>query len=81
MTDLILLKHYGYNIDGMSESEFFGNVLPENMDRVKRLETSIMGIGWPVIALFGFAMTIPYLIFLYLGKMLIDRLKYNKNEA
>jgi len=80
-TDLILLKHYGYNIDGMSESEFFGNVLPENMDRVKRLETSIMGIGWPVKAMFGFVMTIPYLIFVYFGKILIDRLKNNKNEA
>ena len=58
----------------MSETEFFGNVLPENMDKVKRLETSVMGIGWPVKAIFGFVMTIPYLIFVYFGKVLIDRI-------
>ena len=80
-SDLILLKHFGYNIDGMSETEFFGNVLPENMDKVKRLETSVMGIGWPVKAIFGFVMTIPYLIFVYFGKVLIDRAMIKKNEA
>ena len=80
-SDLILLKHFGYNIDGMSETEFFGNVLPENMDKVKRLETSVMGIGWPVKAIFGFVMTIPYLIFVYFGKVLIDRTMIKKNEA
>ncbi len=80
-SDLILLKHYGYNIDGMNEAEFFGNVLPKNLDTVKRLETSIMGIGWPVKAIFGFVMTIPYSIFVYVGKVLIDRIMTNKNEA
>ena len=80
-SDLILLKHFGYNIDGMSETEFFGNVLPENLDKVKRLETSVMGIGWPVKAIFGFVMTIPYLIFVYIGKALIDRIMIKKNEA
>lgn len=80
-SDLILLKHFGYNIDGMSETEFFGNVLPENMDKVKRLETSVMGIGWPVKAIFGFVMTIPYLIFVYFGKVLIYRIMTKKNEA
>jgi glucan phosphoethanolaminetransferase (alkaline phosphatase superfamily) len=29
-SDLILLKHYGYNIDGMSDTEFYGNVSPKN---------------------------------------------------
>lgn len=80
-SDLILLKHFGYNIDGMNETEFFGNVLPENMAKVKRLETSVMGIGWPVKAIFGFVMTIPYLIFVYFGKILIDRIMIMKNEA
>jgi len=80
-SNLILLKHFGYNMDGMSETEFFGNVLPENLDKVKRLETSVLGIGWPVKAILGFVMTIPYLIIVYLGKIMIDRLKQNKNEA
>ena len=51
------------------------------MDKVKRLETSVMGIGWPVKAIFGFVMTIPYLIFVYIGKVLIDRIMIKKNEA
>ena len=80
-SNLILLKHFGYNMDGMSETEFFGNVLPENLDKVKRLETSVLGIGWPVKAILRFVMTIPYLIIVYLGKIMIDRLKQNKNEA
>lgn len=80
-SNLILLKHFGYNIDGMSETEFFGNVLPEKMDKVKRLETSVMGIGWPVKAIFGFVITIPYLIFVYIGKVLIDKIMIKKNEA
>ena len=77
LSNLILLNHYGYSVDGMN----YDNVLPENRERVDRLVTSIMGIGWPLKAMFGFVMTIPYLIFVYFGKMLIDRLKYNKNEA
>ena len=80
-SDLILLKHYGYNIDGMNETEFYGNVSPENMQKVKSLETSIMGIGWPLKAIFGYVTFIPYLIIVYLGNILINRLKNNKNEA
>jgi len=74
-SDLILLKHYGYNIDGMSDAEFYGNVSPENMEQVKSLETSIMGVGWPVKAIFGYLTFIPYLIFVYIGKIIIDRMK------
>ena len=80
-SDLILLKHYGYNIDGMNDTEFYGNVSPENMERVKGLETSIMGIGWPLKAIFGFAIFMPYLIVVYVGKILIDKIKNKKNEA
>jgi len=74
ISNLMLLKHYGYNADSMN----FDNVSSENRVRVKNLVTSIMGIGWPLKAIFGFIMTIPYLIFVYLGKMLIGKLKNNK---
>lgn len=67
-SDLILLKHYGYNINGMNHDEFYGNVSPKNIERVKNLETSIMGIGWPLKAIFGYIIFIPYLIFVYFGK-------------
>jgi hypothetical protein len=51
------------------------------MEQVKSLETSIMGIGWPVKAIFGYVTFIPYLIFVYIGKIIINRMKNKKNEA
>jgi hypothetical protein len=80
-SNMILLEHYGYNYNGLSDVERFQNVVQANLEKVKRLETSIMGIGWPLKAIFGFVMTIPYLIIVYLVKIMIDRLKHNKNEA
>lgn len=77
-SDLILLNNLGYNIDGMNHNEFYGNVSSENMEKVKNLETSIMGIGWPLKAIFGFIIFIPYLIFVYIGKNIIDKKKNGK---
>jgi hypothetical protein len=74
ISNLMLLKHYGYNADSLN----YENVSSEDRERVKNLVTSIMGIGWPLKAIFGFIMTMPYLIFVYIGKMLISRLKNNK---
>lgn len=70
-SNLILLKHYGYNVDYMN----YENVLPENREHVKILVTSIMGIGWPLKAVFGFVLMIPYLIILYISKKMIDKMK------
>ena len=72
-SDLILLKHYGYDIDGMNETEFYGKVLPENMDKVKGFETSIMGIGWPLKAIMTFIFYLPYLLIIYGATYLIGR--------
>jgi hypothetical protein len=80
-SDMILLDHFGYNYNGFNNTERFQNVAPENLDKVTRLEKSIMGIGWPLKAIFGFIMTIPYLIFVYFGKVLIIRMKNKKNEV
>jgi hypothetical protein len=76
-SNLILLNHYGYSIDGMN----YEDVLPENRERVDTLVTSLMGIGWPLKVMFGFVITIPYMIFVYFGKVLIDRGMVRKNEA
>ena len=74
-SDLILLKHYGYNIDGMNETEFYGKVLPENMDKVKNIETSIMGIGWPLKAIMSFTFYIPYLFVVFIVYSFVKKLK------
>lgn len=73
-SNMMLLRNYGYNIDGMNDIEIYGNVSPNDLEQIKRLETSIMGIGWQLKALFGYVFVIPYLLFIYLGKMLITRL-------
>jgi hypothetical protein len=77
-SDLILLRHFGYNIDGMNETEFYGKVLPENMDKVKRMEKSIMGIGWPLKAFLTFIYYSPYIFIVYFIVYLIGKKKLNK---
>jgi len=77
-SDLILLNNFGYNIEGMNHNEFYENVSSKNMEKVKSLETSIMGIGWPLKAIFGFVIFLPYLIFVYIGKNSIDKVKNKK---
>lgn len=83
-SDLLLLKHYGYDIDGMNATEFYGKVLPENLDKVKSLEISIMGIGWPLKAIITFVFYSPYLLFVYGVTYLIGRKHekqhYNNNK-
>ncbi len=74
-SDLLLLKHYGYDIDGMNETEFYGKVLPENLDKVKSLETSIMGIGWPLKAIMTFILYAPYLLIICFVTYVIGRRK------
>ena len=72
-SDLLLLNPYGYDIDGRYETEFYGNVLPEKMDKVKSLEISIMGIGWPLKAIMTFVFYSPYLLIIYVVTYLIGR--------
>jgi hypothetical protein len=72
-SDKMLLAHYGYNIDGMNETEFYGKVAPENMEQVKRLETSIMGIGWPLKAIMMCVVCFPYLLIVYFANKSIQK--------
>ena len=75
---IILLEHYGYDIDGMNETEFYGNVIPENMDKVKSIQRSILGIGWPLKAIFAFVFCSPWIIVVYFVFYLTDKIKLNK---
>lgn len=65
-SDQMLLKHYGYDFDAMNYTERFGKVSPENMERVKNLEMSIMGIGWPLKVILTYIFYFPYLLIVYL---------------
>ncbi len=74
----LLLAHYGYNINGENATEIYGHVSVENMNRVKSLETSIMGIGWTVKAIISYLVYSPYLLLVYLIVFLIKKIRRNK---
>ncbi|ELM3644919.1 hypothetical protein [Flavobacterium psychrophilum] len=75
ISDTMLLSHYGYNFDGINEKERFANVLPQNIDQVKNLETSLFGIGWQLKAIFAFVFYLPYLFFVYFVNYIIKKRK------
>lgn len=74
-SNLILLKYYGYNIDGINEDEFYGNVSKNNIESVRELVRSMMGIGWPLKAIFGFIYFYTYLIIVYIISIILKRIK------
>jgi hypothetical protein len=69
----ILLSHYGYDFDAMNDSERFSDVANENIERVKQLEMSMMGIGWPLKAFMTYVIYSPYLLVVYLITYLIRK--------
>ncbi|KFF15374.1 hypothetical protein [Flavobacterium hydatis] len=62
-----LLSHYGYDFDAMNDIERFKNVTLKNLDKVKELETNILGIGWPLKATLFFLIYSPYLLIVYIS--------------
>ena len=76
----ILLEYYGCNFYGMGEIERYCNVLSENMERVKGIEISLMGIGWTLKAMFGIVIFSPYLLIVYIGGRLFEKIKMRKND-
>jgi len=71
----ILLNHYGYDYDAMNDIERFKNVSEQNMNRVKTLEITMMGIGWPLKAIMAYIFYSPYLLIVYLINYFIKKKK------
>lgn len=63
----LLLSHYGYSSGDLNETDRMKNVAIENLDTVKKLRISKMGIGWPLKAFMFYPFYFPYLILVYLG--------------
>ena len=78
-SDRILLLHYGYDFDAMNDAERYANVSAESMERVKSLEISVTGIGWPLKALMTYAIYAPYLLIVYVISYLIT--KYKRKQS
>ena len=85
----ILLRSYNayeYNPDSGNEQVEYENVKSENIERVKQLEKTIMGIGWPLKAIFIFTFSILPVFLLTLAateiieKRISRKMKIIENE-
>ena len=73
-SNIILLKHYNayvFNLDSNSYQMSFEKVLPKNIEKGESLEISLMGIGWPLKAVFMLAYFSPILLVIYFLNYLI----------
>ncbi len=59
-----LMEYYGYNLDGMCERECYRDVKPSDRVMVEGMLSHIMGIGWPLRAVFAYVLIIPFQIIL-----------------
>ena len=71
----LLLSHYRYDFNDLDSIARLQNVAPENLDRVKKLRVSTMGIGWPLKAFMIYPFFFVYLVIVY------NVLDYRKNKT
>jgi len=69
----ILLSHYKYDFEAMNDAERYAQVAKENIERVKRIEMRMMGIGWPLKAFMTYLVYSPYLLAVYLLTYVIKK--------
>jgi hypothetical protein len=74
ISNQMLLEHYGYNFHATNDTERFGKVSSVNLQRVKSLEISNMGIGWPLKAILTYIIYTPYLLIVYLVTYLFSKI-------
>lgn len=65
----------------MNDTAPLENVKAENMDRVKSLETTIMGIGWPLKGIMTYVFYSPFLLIAYLIVYMLKRNIKKKEHA
>lgn len=79
-SNVMLLSHYGYNYDAMNNTERLANVSAENLERVKNLEKSSMGIGWPLKTIITFLFYFPYLLITYIVIYLLQKVSKTRSN-
>ncbi len=77
-SDKLLLNHYGYDLNAMNDFERYGNVKSENLEKVKQIEISYFGIGWPLKAIMTYIFYSPYLIIIYLIGIKFRKIKQKR---
>ena len=71
----LLLSYYGYDFNDLDSIARLQNVASENLDRVKKLRVSTMGIGWPLKAFMIYPFFFVYLVIVH------NVLDYRKNKT
>jgi hypothetical protein len=79
-SDQLLLSHYGYDLDAMNDSERYGNVKSENLEKVKQIEIGYFGIGWPLKAIMTYVFYSPYLLIVYLIGLSFTKMNLKRNN-
>lgn len=77
----ILLSHYGYDFEAMKDVERYKNVTKENLEKVKGLVVSMMGIGWPLKAIMTYVIYCPYLLLVYVVSYFYKKNKIKKEQV
>lgn len=75
------LSNYGYDFDAMNDTERFQNVTQKNIEKVKQLKISRMGISWPLKAILGFFTLLPFVIVVFIGTYLFNRFRGDKDVS
>ena len=71
----IRLVSMGVNVEGMNKAERTINVEPELKEKAEELYWSLMGIGWPLKAIFGIVLFVLYPSILYIVNRAWKQLK------
>lgn len=71
------LDYLGFDFDGFSDEERLRNIAPELKDEAIKLYQSRMGIGWPLQAIAGAILLIPYQIIASISVFMVDKFKKN----
>ena len=79
-SDQLLLSHYGYDLDAMNDTDRYGNVKSENLEKVKQIEIGYFGIGWPLKAIMTYVFYFPYLLIIYPIGITIGKMKQKNNN-
>jgi len=77
--DMYLLKYYGFDIDGFNEINQFRGVAAKNLPVVKGIVNGVMGIGWPLKAIFGMISIVPIMLIGYYVDSFV-RTRCNKSK-
>ena len=70
----------GFDFTAVNAESMFFDVKAEDIEEAERLYLGRMGIGWPVKAMFLFALTVPYPTVILICNRIICRIRLWKNQ-